>query len=242
MRTPILPLFLLATQLATTAHAAALSAAQAAILQRPVVLELFTSQSCSSCPPADRYLAELATNPAVLALDFHVDYWNHLGWHDPFSSAASTARQTAYARALASDVYTPQLVIDGAASVVGSDRAAVSAAITAATARQTAVPLTLTRTKSGLTATLGAALNHGPHQAHLLLVGYDTRHVTHIGGGENGGETLTEINVVRGFTDIGTWHGTPITLSALAPLGEHLAALLQADDATILGAAVAPNS
>ena len=89
----------------------------------PVVLELFTSQGCSSCPPADRLLGELARDPAVVALAWHVDYWNGLGWHDPFSSKLATERQRAYADRLGEEVYTPAMVIGGARIVVGSDRA-----------------------------------------------------------------------------------------------------------------------
>ena len=88
---------------------------------RPAVVELFTSQGCSSCPPADAYVGELAQRPDILALTFHVDYWNHLGWRDRFGLPESEKRQREYARALhLSSVFTPQVVIDGQGSYVGS--------------------------------------------------------------------------------------------------------------------------
>lgn len=101
-----------------------------------IVVELFTSQGCSSCPPADRLLTELAGRERerpVIALAFHVDYWNDLGWRDPFSSASATARQEAYARALGRGLYTPQLVVNGRAHAVGSRRGEVERALGAAT-------------------------------------------------------------------------------------------------------------
>jgi hypothetical protein len=130
--------------------ATALAVPPALAAERPVVVELFTSQGCSSCPPADALLSTLADRPDVLALAFHVDYWNRLGWTDPFSGPWATARQTAYAAQLGSDqVYTPQAVIDGRSDVVGSDREALEAAIATARTEPT-VPVALTPSDSGL--------------------------------------------------------------------------------------------
>jgi hypothetical protein len=108
---------------------------------KSVVLELFTSQGCSSCPPADALLGLLARRSDVIALAWHVDYWDRLGWHDRFGSRGATLRQQAYARQLGSDVFTPALVVDGKTVVVGSDRAAVEGAIAAAGALPDAQPL-----------------------------------------------------------------------------------------------------
>src|SRR5204863_9059983 len=112
--------------------------------ERPIVVELFTSEGCSSCPPADALLAELARRSDVLALSFHVDYWDRLGWKDPFSSRAATDRQNRYATLLAlPTVYTPQIVVDGKWEAVGSDRADVERALELARRDHPEVPVTL---------------------------------------------------------------------------------------------------
>lgn len=207
-----------------------------------IVVELFTSQSCSSCPPADALLAELRrTRPDLLPLDFHVDYWNHPGWVDPYSSADATDRQRRYAAVLNSEVYTPQLVVSGTRQVVGSDRAAVDAALSAATAEQaraTPIALQLGRTKAALTIEAGAGSGRG----ELLLVGFDERHTTHVGGGENGGRVLNEVNVVRSLRRIGGWNGTKLQLRVQPPAGQRAALLLQDPSDRILAAAVLPEA
>src|SRR5438876_198466 len=115
-----------------------------AAAERPIVVELFTSQGCSSCPPADALLAELADRPGILALSFHVDYWDRLGWKDPFSSPAATRRQQRYADLLGlATVYTPQIVVDGKWQAVGSDRAEVERALGSARGRRDEVPVAL---------------------------------------------------------------------------------------------------
>src|SRR5579871_1709168 len=103
----------------------------ALVADAPVVLELFTSEGCNSCPPADELLGELAKEHDLLPLAFHIDYWNYLGWQDPFSAKYATARQYAYGQALGVNAYTPQLVVDGARDAIGSDEAAVRSAIEA---------------------------------------------------------------------------------------------------------------
>lgn len=196
------------------------------------VLELFTSQSCSSCPPADALLAALAaTRPDVLALDFHVDYWDHLGWKDPFSSPRATRRQEAYAARLGTETYTPELVIDGARAVVGSDRRAVEAALAAPPPN--AAALRVARTQGGL----AIAVDRGSGRGRVLLVGFDPRHETPVAGGENAGRRLTEVNVVRAFGEIGTWSGAPAAFSAPVPAGERCAVVIQATSGAVLGSA-----
>ncbi|MEM5367033.1 DUF1223 domain-containing protein [Paraburkholderia azotifigens] len=218
------------------AGAAALLASHAfAAAPRPVVVELFTSQGCSSCPPADRYLSELSdTRSDVLPLAFHVTYWNQLGWKDPFSFDAADARQAQYARRFRDFPYTPEMVIDGKAEVVGSNRAAARTAIEdAKSTAATAAMVDAIRDGSNVSVSIGS----GRGRAHVLLVGYDTRHVTPVGRGENSGETLTESNIVRSFTSIGEWTGAPLQLRTNAITGEHMAVLLEASDGAIVGAA-----
>ena len=221
------PLALMALLLAATAARAEPA--------RPVVVELFTSQGCSSCPPADRLLTEITrANPDVLALAFHVTYWNRLGWPDPYSFDGATDRQRHYARI--SDIggiYTPQAVVDGTQDVVGSDAPKLRRAIAAAAARARALPLTLRRDGTEVAVTLGAGQGAG----RVLVVGYDGQHTTKVHRGENAGATLVESNVVRGLAEAGQWRGQPAELRVAAPAGEHLAVIVQAADGTILGAA-----
>lgn len=204
----------------------------------PVVVELFTSQSCSSCPPADDLLTELArTRPDILALDFHVTYWDRLGWKDPYSLPQATQRQRRYAELWGRDgVYTPQLVAGGRHQAVGSDRGDVLVAIAAAAADDPAAPIQLGRDAAGLVLDVGAG--HGT--ATLLLVGFDPAHTTRVASGENSGRMLTEVNVVRSLVPAGTWRGEAMTLHALQPAGQRTALLLQADDGRLLAAAVLP--
>jgi hypothetical protein len=201
----------------------------------PVVVELFTSQGCSSCPPAEALLSELVRSRAdVLALSFHVTYWNDLGWRDPFSLAEATARQRRYARLLPAEVYTPQMVIDGTRDVVGSDRAGVLAAITAAAASRRAAPdLGITRQDGQAVIAVGA----GEGAADLVLVGYDREHRTAVGRGENAGRTLTESNIVRSFVAVGSWRGAALRLVVPLPPGDSFAVLTQAPDGRMLAAA-----
>jgi hypothetical protein len=201
----------------------------------PVVLELFTSEGCSSCPPADAFLSELAhTRADVLALSFHVTYWNDLGWRDPFSLAEATARQRRYAKLLPADVYTPQLVVDGTHDVVGSNRAGVLAAIAAAAASRGAGPdLRLTPQGGQAVITVGS----GSGAADIVLVGYDREHQTAVGRGENAGRTLTESNIVRSLATVGSWHAAALSIVVPLPAGDRFAVLLQASDGHILAAA-----
>ncbi|CAM2158589.1 exported protein of unknown function (plasmid) [Pararobbsia alpina] len=149
-----------ATLLATNALAAA---------PRPVVVELFTSEGCSSCPPADSFLSELNdTRADVLPLAFHVTYWNQLGWKDPFSLDDADARQARYAQRFRGFEYTPQMVIDGKVEVVGSNRTAANNAIDQAVRNiDTAATVSGTREGGHISVTIGAGTGH----ARAVLVG-----------------------------------------------------------------------
>lgn len=210
---------------------------QAQTLPRPVVVELFTSQGCSSCPPADAVLAELARGQDVLALGFHVTYWNNLGWKDPYSLDVATARQRFYQSVLNTEsIYTPQMVIDGRLDVVGSDVRGVTAAIAQTAARlraQPSVAVHLQRAPSGIVIDVGA----GDGTASVILVGYDTAHRTQVARGENSGRELFEANIVRSYDKIGEWKGGALHLSGTSPAAERAAVILQAPDGKIIGAA-----
>jgi hypothetical protein len=216
--------------------------APAPAAERPTVVELFTSEGCSSCPPADALLAQLATRPDVLALSFHVDYWNRLGWKDPYSSQEATALQRHYARQLAlPGVYTPQIVVDGAWQAVGSDEGAVASALDDARRAAVAVPMTLAIDHRQARVSFAAHPIMAP--AAVVLIGFDRRHVDAVRGGENDGRTLTHVDVVRGFAEIGRFTGSAgVIETPLAWRSERVAAILQAADGHILGAAVAGDS
>jgi hypothetical protein len=216
------------------ALAAALLLAAAPAQARPVVVELFTSEACSSCPPAEALLAQLAKDPSILPLAFHVTYWNGPNWTDKYSLTAATDRQSTYAVLQhAQDVFTPQVVVDGLTSVLGSDGAALTTAIASARAAQSqAIPVSVTG-NTMITVKVGP----GAGTATVLLIGFDAAHTTQIGGGENGGATLREANVVRGIASLGGWTGIPMSYTMPKPAGEHMAVLLQQADGTILGAA-----
>jgi hypothetical protein len=207
---------------------------------RPVVVELFTSEACSSCPPAEELLAKLkASDPDILPLSFHVTYWDGPGWTDKYGLKEATDRQSWYAGLLHSDtVYTPEAVVDGAVQVVGSNRADLIGAIgDAQNALQDAtaqdVPVTISD-GSMLTLNIGAA---DGQTANIWLIGFDPEHKTPIGGGENGGVTVTEVNVVRSLSSLGTWMGIAETVTIPKPAGARMAVILQTETGQILGAA-----
>lgn len=202
--------------------------------ERPVVVELFTSQGCSSCPPADAYLIELSKGRRdVLPLAFHVTYWDQLGWKDPFSLPSATERQSQYGRRFGDGSYTPQIVVDGAAGMVGSHRSAVASAIERAKRESvTAAAVSVTRNGKLVSIEVGSGSGNG----RVLLIGFDREHTTPIGRGENGGRTLTEANIVRSIRPVGQWSGRPLKISEQFPEGQDVAVVLEAPNGQVIGA------
>lgn len=236
LRRPLLALLLLLPLAAAPLGAGGPRAEGAAA---PVVVELFTSQGCNACPPADALLGELAGRPDVIALAYHVDYWDYIGWRDPFGSAANTQRQRGYAAWLGSHmVYTPQMVIAGRFDAVGSKRPEVEAGI--ARARAEPGPLAVSLTGYSSVAIDGPA---GIGPATVLAVIYQAAAATPVADGENAGQTLSEFNIVREMIPVGRYLGgraeLPLDGAWLAEAGYDGCAILVQDDATgrILGAA-----
>jgi hypothetical protein len=187
-----------------------LSAAAAA---DPVVVELFTSEGCSSCPPADALLGELAKKPGVIALAYHVDYWDDLGWKDRFSIPEATQRQRGYVRRLSeSGAFTPQIVVSGDTSLVGSNRTEVERAVRG---NRDALRIALSRQGDTLYVHF---LEAWRESMDVYLVSYLKEATANIEAGENAKRTLRHFNVVRSFERLGTWNGKPQRM--IAPLAE----------------------
>ncbi len=202
-------------------------AARAADPAHPAVVELFTSQGCSSCPPANDNLAALADRPGVLALSFGVTYWDKLGWKDTFARPEFTARQWDYAHRLGHrQVWSPQMLINGRTDVVGAARAEIDQALTRADRGSSGPELKLVRGR--ITVGAGSAPKGG---ADIWLVRYDPRIVrVPVRRGENAGVTLPHRDVVRVLVRVGRWTGPPVQLKAPPPSTRDLvdAVLVQA--------------
>ena len=212
---------------------------------RPVVLELFTSQGCSSCPPADKLLAQMGDDPAVIALSLHVDYWDKLGWKDVFSSSALTDRQRTYSLLQGkNNVFTPQLMVDGQISTIGSNESAVRDAIKQAHIQQADLPLSLMpdEAKQQLAVYIVPSKNAAlPAQGTIYAFYYTRKAVTAVTRGENGGSTLTNINNVTHIESVGKWLANT-AFSGLIALpktpDEAVAVIVQKDiQGRIIGAA-----
>ena len=211
--------------------------AQIPILPRPAVVELFTSQGCSSCPPAEAVLGKLAVRPDVIALAFHVDYWDNEAWHDRYSIPQAVPRQASYVRGLGlSTAFTPQVVIDGRASLVGSNERQILGALPGSS---DSVPIALKFAGGAVTIELPEAT---PMNCDVNLAAYLSSASTAVGGGENSGRTLREYNIVRQFTTLAAWTGSPRRISvpraSLPADADRVAVLLQQrDQGRIVGAA-----
>lgn len=231
------------TALAVTAGALMLAAADNAASRVPVLLELFTSEGCSSCPPADRLLETLdRTQPVagadLIVLSEHVDYWDRLGWKDPYSSASNTSRQQEYTNQYNLDgVYTPQLVVDGRFGLVGSDGRAVSSAIQKAI-REQKIPLAISKiSRDGNQVTahidLPARQNFKGARGVLYVAIADNRAESQVSRGENSGRSLAHVAVTRvlrkvATIDLGSATAKDITLRVQpGPSGSRLVAFVQ---------------
>ena len=211
----------------------------------PVVVELFTSQGCNSCPPAEAFLNELADEEGIIALELHVDYWDYIGWADPFANPEITQRQRDYASELALRyVYTPQMVIDGRHNVVGSHRQQVRAAIGQSTLRGKPLAVEFTDEDGGKVV---IPAGHSPDGgATVWLAIYDGLHETEVKRGENRGKTLKNRHVVRELEELAVWTGErleiPVDLARVAALGRAGCAILvqQGRTGPIIGAAAMP--
>ncbi len=175
--------------------------------QNPVVVELFTSQGCSSCPPADALLAELATRDDVIPLALHVDYWDYLGWKDTMGDAAFTARQKRYAHAAGSrSIYTPQMIVAGVTHVIGYRPMQVADAISTAVAADPGVELSLVMRGGRLE--ISAKPEPGlPRDIMVQIVRYIPTYDVSIRRGENAGRDMTYVNTVSAWDIVGNWNG-----------------------------------
>lgn len=175
----------------------------------PWAVELFTSQGCSSCPPADAYLGMLAKRPDIVALSFHVDYWDYIGWKDAFATRATTDRQRSYARVLKQRyVYTPEMVVEGIGHDTGRERAGIERLLADAQRRSSArATPALSRSQGGALMVKLAAFPLEGMPADVTLAIYDRRHSTPVASGENQGRMLDNFNIVRRLEVLSRWDG-----------------------------------
>jgi Uncharacterized secreted protein len=200
--------------MAPGAEAAAQPASSEMAKSGPVVIELFTSQGCSSCPPADALFEEIAERPDVIALALHVDYWDYLGWKDPFGKPEFTARQKAYALAAGErTVYTPQMIVEGREALVGPQRNDLIAAIAREVEEAAQVDLTITGQGGRYEVSLRPVDGAG-EPAVVQVVRYQPRATVDILRGENAGRTVIYSNIVTSWRSVADWDGkTPTRLS-----------------------------
>jgi len=175
------------------------------------VVELFTSQGCSSCPPADRIIGELAKDPGVIALSMPIDYWDYLGWKDTLADSRFSARQKAYSRVRGDrNVYTPQMIVNGSAEVIGSDRASIEAAIknTGKADGVMSVPVTMTLSGKLINVSVASAKDSTMARGEVWICSVSKAVPISIGRGENRGREITYYNVVRNLLKVGDWNGS----------------------------------
>ena len=203
--------------------------AYAATQGRPVVLELFTSQGCSSCPPADALFRQFSIEEPVIALSYHVHYWDYLGWKDHYASEQNTQRQQRYAQAGGrSGVFTPELIVDGVQSTVGSDASAVSSALVSARQDKVSVPIVLSADSKNKTLNVEVGvLEKSLPEAEILAIRFIPNSTTDVKAGENGGRTLSSINSVTEVLSLGMWNNKASHFQLPLHAGEGVAILVQ---------------
>lgn len=231
---PVVPIALSLSLFATVRDAEA--------QQSPVVLELFTSQGCSSCPPADELLAELSRIDGVIALALHVDYWDYLGWKDSFADKAYTKRQKTYARALRQrTLFTPQMIVQGEEMVVGRDAPTIFDRIAEHRGRPAPLGLEISRDDDVLRVEL-EPLVAGIGPADVQVVEFNPADEVTIGAGENAGQSITYTNVVTNWQVVGRWDGASEAELTIEGVGSGpLAVIVQeAPQGAILNAAKLP--
>ena len=211
-RRPLLQRILSASLIASFSIAT-LAIARAA--EPRALLELFTSQGCSSCPAADKLLGELTADPSLIAVSLPIDYWDYLGWKDTLANPAHSARQRAYARVRGDrQVYTPQIVVNGAMHVLGSDKAAIERTIAQTDQKPDVMsaPVSVTADNTSVSVKIDAA-EGDRHAGEVWLCPLAKAVAVAIGRGENRGRTITYHNVVRGWLKLGDWTGAASTWS-----------------------------
>jgi hypothetical protein len=224
--------------------------AQQPAAQPRAVVELFTSQGCSSCPAADALFVELAKDPRLITLTLPVTYWDYLGWKDTLGQEVFSKRQKLYAKARGDgQIYTPQAVVNGAAHIVGSDRTGIDKLVKEQGKDGFPVRIALQETNGALQVALAEAPYSGEKPAVVWLLQVSRTAIVPIERGENSGKTVTYANVVRGISRIGEWNGAAATLKvpldgARLPQADGYVVLVQADlytrQSAILGAARSP--
>ncbi|MET0278192.1 MAG: DUF1223 domain-containing protein [Pseudorhodoplanes sp.] len=195
--------------IALAALSIALPVATEARADPRVLVELFTSQGCSSCPAADKLLGELAKDPSILTMSLSVDYWDYLGWKDTLALPGHARRQRAYAGSRGDRaVYTPQVVINGVSHVLGSDKGAIERAVKSVRSSGQHTPLAVQATVAdgSIHVDVPAAKNSG-HSGEVWLCPISKEVPVQVQRGENKGQTLTYTNVVRGWVKLGEWNG-----------------------------------
>jgi hypothetical protein len=181
--------------------------------KRPVVVELYTSQGCNTCPPADALLGRLAERKDVLAMSLPITYWDMLGWKDTLASEANTRRQKAYAEAMGrGGVYTPQMIVDGISDVVGGRDAAVEAAIDARLLDMRAIPVALSATPQTIHVAVGSSPVRSGEEGTIWMFRIAGKATVNVAAGENGGHSLTYYHVVREVKAIGLWKGQALVV------------------------------